>query len=34
MRSHPILMHRPDLGPDKQPLPAHQLDKRTIGGGV
>lgn len=24
------LMHRPDLGPDKQPLPAEQQDKRTI----
>lgn len=24
------LMHRPDLGPDKQPLPFEQQDKRTI----
>lgn len=24
------LMHRPDLGPDKQPLPPEQQDKRTI----
>ena len=23
-------MHRPDLGPDKQPLPFEQQDKRTI----
>jgi putative SOS response-associated peptidase YedK len=30
--AHPVLslMHRPDLGPDNQPLPAHQQDKRTI----
>ncbi len=30
--AHPLLclMHRPDLGPDKQPLPAHEQDKRTI----
>ena len=30
--THPLLclMHRPDVGPDKQPLPAHQQDKRTI----
>lgn len=24
------LMHKPDLGPDKQPLPPEQQDKRTI----
>lgn len=30
--AHPVLrhMHRPDLGPDKQPLPDHLQDKRTI----
>jgi putative SOS response-associated peptidase YedK len=30
--AHPLLslMHRPDLGPDKQPLPPEQQDKRTI----
>lgn len=30
--AHPTLalMHRPDLGPDKQPLPPAQQDKRTI----
>jgi putative SOS response-associated peptidase YedK len=30
--AHPVLrhMHRPDLGPDKQPLPQDQQDKRTI----
>src|SRR5205085_11214652 len=30
--AHPVLchMHRPDLGPDKQPLPFEQQDKRTI----
>lgn len=30
--THPLLslMHRPDLGPDKRPLPAQQQDKRTI----
>lgn len=30
--AHPVLchMHRPDLGPDKQPLPPQQQDKRTV----
>jgi putative SOS response-associated peptidase YedK len=30
--AHPLLslMHRPDLGADKQPLPVHLQDKRTI----
>jgi putative SOS response-associated peptidase YedK len=30
--AHPVLrlMHRPDLGPDKQPLPDDQQDKRTV----
>ncbi|GAB3653178.1 SOS response-associated peptidase family protein [Ramlibacter alkalitolerans] len=30
--AHPVLslMHRPDVGPDKQSLPAEQQDKRTI----
>lgn len=30
--SHPVLchMHRPDVGPDKQPLPPEQQDKRTV----
>ncbi|MEJ8838152.1 SOS response-associated peptidase [Ramlibacter sp. AN1133] len=30
--AHPLLslMHRPDLGPDTNPLPAEQQDKRTI----
>jgi putative SOS response-associated peptidase YedK len=30
--AHPLLclMHRPDLGPNKQPLPPEQQDKRTI----
>lgn len=30
--AHPLLslMHKPDLGPDKQPLPPEQQDKRTV----